>query len=63
MTVDDQREVMDQVNYYKEIRTLIQFGDFYRLLSPFEGNETVWMFVSEDKSIYFIIFSYYLKDS
>ncbi|WP_338787281.1 alpha-galactosidase [Metabacillus sp. FJAT-53654] len=50
MTEEDQQEVINQVNYYKEIRPLIQFGDFYRLLSPFEGNETAWMFVSEDKS-------------
>jgi alpha-galactosidase len=28
---------------------LVQFGDLYRLLSPFEGNETAWMIVSEDK--------------
>ena len=33
----------------KEYRELIQFGTFYRLKSPFEGNETVWMTVSEDK--------------
>ncbi len=50
MTEEDQRKVIDQINYYKEIRPLTQFGDFYRLLSPFEGNETAWMFVSEDKS-------------
>lgn len=24
-------------------------GDFYRILSPFEGNETAWMVVSRDK--------------
>ncbi|WP_332695862.1 alpha-galactosidase [Halalkalibacter lacteus] len=50
MTEEEQHAVIDQVNYYKEIRPLIQFGDFYRLLSPFEGNETAWMFVSEDRS-------------
>lgn len=33
----------------KEYRELIQFGTFYRLKSPFEGNETAWMTVSEDK--------------
>ena len=27
----------------------IQKGDFYRLLSPFEGNYTAWMVVSKDK--------------
>ncbi|AGT32463.1 hypothetical protein M493_11065 [Geobacillus genomosp. 3] len=35
---------------YKDVRRLVQFGTFYRLLSPFEGNETAWMFVSEDQS-------------
>jgi len=25
-------------------------GDFYRLKSPFEGNDTAWMVVSSDKS-------------
>jgi alpha-galactosidase len=38
------------VKKYKEIRKLIQFGDFYRLLSPFEGNETAWMFINEEKT-------------
>ncbi|MFR3343271.1 MAG: hypothetical protein ACLTS6_03835 [Anaerobutyricum sp.] len=33
----------------KEYRELLQFGTFYRLKSPFNGNETVWMVVSEDK--------------
>ena len=35
----------------KIYRQLIQVeGDFYRLKSPFEGNETSWMVVSPDKS-------------
>ena len=42
-------DIRQQVAQYKELRKLIQSGDFYRLLSPFEGNETAWMFVSEDK--------------
>lgn len=33
----------------KEKRDLIQKGTFYRLKSPFEGNETAWMIVSEDQ--------------
>ncbi len=45
----DQEEVKKQVAFYKEIRNTIQFGDFYRILSPFEGNETAWNFVSKDK--------------
>ena len=35
----------------KEHRDLIQVeGDFYRILSPFEGNDTAWMVVSRDKN-------------
>ena len=33
----------------KEYRRLLQFGTFYRILSPFEGNVTCWMCVSDDK--------------
>ncbi|ANS74980.1 alpha-galactosidase [Paenibacillus yonginensis] len=49
LTDEEKRNVKLQVEQYKQLRGLIQFGDFYRLLSPFEGNETAWMFVSEDK--------------
>ena len=41
--------VKKQIAFMKEHRELIQMdGDFYRLLSPFEGNETAWMVVSSD---------------
>jgi len=43
-------EVKQQVSIYKEIRQLIQFGDFYRIRNPFEGNDTAWLFVNKDKS-------------
>lgn len=42
-------EVKKQISFMKEYRELLQFGRFYRLKSPFEGNETVWMAVSEDQ--------------
>lgn len=46
-----------QIAQYKEIRTLVQQGDMYRLLSPFEGSgETAWMFVSEDKTEAFVAY-------
>ncbi|NDL67385.1 alpha-galactosidase [Clostridiales bacterium F-3ap] len=45
----DLEAIREQVSFYKGIRGLVQFGDLYRLASPFEGNETAWMFVSEDK--------------
>ena len=43
-------EVKAQVEFMKKHRDLIQVeGDFYRILSPFEGNDTAWMVVSRDK--------------
>lgn len=39
------------VAFYKEIRPIVQLGDQYRLLSPYEGNGFCSeMFVNEDKS-------------
>jgi len=46
---DQIKVVKNQVNNYKEIRTLVQFGDFYRLQSPFEGNFAAWSYVARDK--------------
>ncbi|OKP67432.1 alpha-galactosidase [Paenibacillus sp. P3E] len=50
-TEEEKAIVRGQVAAYKEIRSLVQQGDFYRLRSPFsgKGNETAWMFVSEDR--------------
>lgn len=46
----EKEEVREQVKLYKEIRHLVQFGDFYRLRNPFEGNEAAWTIVSEDRT-------------
>ncbi len=47
---DEEKETAKrQIAMYKEIRGLVQQGDLYRLQSPFEGNETAWMFVSPDQ--------------
>ncbi|MGZ0879258.1 alpha-galactosidase [Priestia megaterium] len=50
LTGEEKEIVKRQVSKYQEVRQLIQFGDFYRLLSPFEGNETAWSFVNKDKT-------------
>lgn len=49
-TEQEKAEVKSQVEQYKSLRELIQFGDFYRIKSPFEGNDTAWAYVSEDRS-------------
>lgn len=47
-TDEEKEEVKKQIEQYKELRTFIQSGDMYRLQSPYEGNTTAWMFISED---------------
>ncbi len=42
-------EVKGQIEFMKKYRELIQYGDFYRLRSPFETDQTAWMVVSQDK--------------
>lgn len=44
---EQKNTIASQIRVYKEIREIIQFGDFYRILNPFEGNETAWMFISQ----------------
>ncbi|EGP66343.1 alpha-galactosidase [Streptococcus sp. oral taxon 056 str. F0418] len=44
-------EVSQQISFYKQYRELLHSGSFYRLLSPFESQETAWMVVSKDKKI------------
>lgn len=61
-TEEEKETVKEQVALYKEVRHLVQFGDFYRLLSPFEGNETAWMFVAKDKSEAFVVFASVLQE-
>lgn len=36
--------------FAKQWRQVVQFGTFWRLKSPFAGNETAWMTVSPDKN-------------
>ncbi len=42
-------QIKAQIVWYKKNRRLFQFGRFYRLQSPFDTNEAIWMVVSEDK--------------
>ncbi|WP_239613761.1 alpha-galactosidase [Cohnella mopanensis] len=56
MTDEEKAQVKDQVEQYKDIRHLVQFGDFYRLRSPFEGNDTAWIMVAADRSEAFAVY-------
>lgn len=48
-TPEEKELAKAQVANYKEIRSLVQQGNLYRLESPFEGNDTAWMLVSDDQ--------------
>ncbi len=61
LTEEEQTEVAEQIKFMKKYRKLFQQGTFYRLLSPFEGNITAWMVVSEDKKT--AIVGYYRSQS
>ena len=50
LPITEKEIIKRQISDYKEIRAFIQFGDFYRLKSPFEGNETAWAFTKKDKT-------------
>ncbi|ALS79623.1 alpha-galactosidase [Planococcus kocurii] len=52
MTDTEKEEVKTQIAFYKENRSLIQQGQFYRITSPFaeDGNITSWMVVSDDQA-------------
>ncbi|MFC5774775.1 alpha-galactosidase [Ectobacillus antri] len=54
MNEEEKEEIKKQIAVYKQHRALIRDGQFYRLLSPFNGNETAWMVVSEDQAEAFV---------
>ncbi|UTR16099.1 alpha-galactosidase [Salipaludibacillus sp. LMS25] len=49
LTESERKQVSQQTAFYKRNRGLIQFGDFYRLKSPFNGEDAAWIFVSPNK--------------
>jgi len=57
----EKEEVKKQITFYKDIRHIIQFGKFYRLLNPFVGNEAAWLFISEDKTEVVVLYSQILS--
>lgn len=50
ITDEEFDEVKKQIEFMKKYRELIQYGDFYRLRSPFENDLSAWMVVSEDRT-------------
>ena len=48
---DDERAALrEQTAFANRTQELRLYGDFYRLASPFEGNDTAWLSVSPDRN-------------
>jgi len=47
LSEDERSELQEQIATYKEIRSIVQFGSFFRLRNPFEYDEAAWMFVTD----------------
>lgn len=56
LDVEERTTIKQQVARFKEIRRLVQFGDLYRLRSPFQTEEGAWSFVARDKSEAFVMY-------
>ncbi|MGM0172936.1 alpha-galactosidase [Enterococcus sp. DIV0800] len=50
LTPDDLHILKEKIAFYKNNRSLIQFGKFTRLISPFENNDAAWSFISKDQT-------------
>ena len=62
MTPEEKEFSKNAIREYYGIREIVQFGDLYRLLSPYTNKRTAMMYVSEDKDNA-VVFSYLLKKS
>jgi alpha-galactosidase len=55
-TSEDLEKVKGYIDWYKKNRSLIQFGDFYRLQNPYESNYGSWIFVDKKKENAMLVF-------
>ena len=47
---EERREMIDQIAFAGKTQQARLYGDFYRLRSPYAGNDTAWISVARDKS-------------
>ncbi|MFT3753354.1 MAG: alpha-galactosidase [Paludibacter sp.] len=60
MSAEDKEFSKKAIQEYYKIRGIVQFGDMYRLLSPYTSTRTALMYVAENKNEA-VVFSYLLK--
>jgi alpha-galactosidase len=62
LTDDEKKFTASAIATYKTIRDVVQLGDLYRLESPYEGDRTSLLYVTEDRRRA-VLFVYQTKDS
>ena len=50
LEVAEAEKVKEQIDFYKKYREVFQYGNFFRIRSPFEDDVVDWQVVSSDKS-------------
>lgn len=55
-TEEEKEEVKKQVAVYKKLREFVPAADLYRLKSPFEGDDASFLFLSQDKTQFFLTY-------
>lgn len=51
LSAEDLALAKEQVSFYKTYRSVVQQGDMYRLLSPFENDLVAWEFLKDDTAL------------
>jgi len=49
LTAFEKKVIKHQITFYKKHRNLLQWGTFFRLKNPFDGNDCVWGVINEKK--------------
>lgn len=60
MSEEDKAFAKEAIQQYYKIRPVVQFGDLYRLISPYNSPRAAMMYVSQDQDEA-VVFSYLLK--
>ncbi len=56
LPAEERAEIRAQIAFFKGVRRLVQFGDFLRLVSPYESDECAWMWTDREKAEAFVVY-------
>lgn len=56
LSEDERAQVKEQTREYQNLRKVLYNSDFYRIRSPFGGNDCAWSFVSKNKKEVYVMY-------